>query len=69
MLDSKDRNVNAKELIKRLENAGFVYDRSPASSHRIYKKKGFPQISIPYHGSKDIPIGLANKILKQAGLK
>lgn len=61
--------MNAKDLISLLEKAGFEFDRSPASSHRIYKKKGFPQISVPYHGSKDIPIGLANKILKQAGIK
>ncbi|MCQ2106341.1 MAG: type II toxin-antitoxin system HicA family toxin [Fibrobacter sp.] len=61
--------MNAKELIKKLEQAGFVLDRIPGSSHRIYKKKGFPQISVPYHGSQDLKKGTENKILKAAGLK
>ncbi|MGN6604524.1 MAG: type II toxin-antitoxin system HicA family toxin [Ginsengibacter sp.] len=26
-------------------------------------------ISVPWHGSKEVPTGLANKLLKQAGLK
>ncbi|MCF0225473.1 MAG: type II toxin-antitoxin system HicA family toxin [Fibrobacter sp.] len=61
--------MNAKELIKKLEDAGFTFSRSCGTSHRVYKKEGFPTISVPFHGSKDIAIGTANKILKQAGVK
>lgn len=61
--------MNAKDLAKKLEKAGFVLDRIPGSSHRIYKKKGFPQISLPFHGAKDMKKGTINQILKTAGLK
>ena len=60
--------MKAKDLIKLLKKQGFKETRTPASSHRIYIKKGFPPISVPYH-AKDIPIGTLNKILKDAGQK
>ncbi len=60
--------MNAKELIKKLEQAGFTFDRANGS-HRIYKKEGPKPITVPYHGNKDLKIGTANKILKDAGLK
>lgn len=60
--------MEAKELIKLLKKNSFKEKRTPASSHRIYVKNGFPPISVPYH-AKDIPIGTLNKILKDAGLK
>jgi len=31
-------------------------------------KEGKRSIPVPVHGKKDIPIGLARKILKQAGI-
>lgn len=60
--------MKAKDLIKLLKKNGFKEKRTPASSHRIYTKNGFPPISVPYH-TKDIPLGTLNKILKDAGLK
>lgn len=60
--------MKAKELIKILENAGFTHDRTNGS-HKIFEKKGFPPISVPDHGNKDMKIGTLNKILKTAGLK
>lgn len=35
----------------------------------LHMKKGNYEIPIPVHGSKDIPPGTLNKILKLAGLK
>ena len=61
--------MNAKDLEKKLVKAGFFLDRIPGSSHRIYKKKGFTQISLPFHGAKDMKKGMIHKILKAAGLK
>ncbi len=60
--------MNAKDLIKKLEDAGYKLSRSKGS-HRTYTKQGRKSVTVPYHGSKDIPIGTANKILKEAGLK
>ncbi|MCF0216265.1 MAG: type II toxin-antitoxin system HicA family toxin [Fibrobacteraceae bacterium] len=51
--------MNSKELIKKLEDAGFTFSRSCGTSHRVYKKEGFPIISVPFHGTKDIAIGTA----------
>ncbi len=61
--------MNAKQLIKKFGDAGWEFDREGKGSHKIYKHPTKGIISIPYHGSKDIPTGLLNKLLKQAGLK
>jgi len=60
--------MNSAEIIKRLEKAGWVL-RGTKGSHHIYTH---PQrgghISVP-HPKKDMGVGLAHKLLKQAGLK
>jgi predicted RNA binding protein YcfA (HicA-like mRNA interferase family) len=38
------------------------------TSHRIYEKDGV-RMTVPFHGSKEVPKGLALKILKDAGIK
>ena len=62
--------MNAKELIKRMEENGWRFEREGKGSHKIYRnpKYDYP-ISVPFHGSKDIAKGLLRKLLKQAGLK
>ena len=37
-------------------------------SHIIYSKKGFPNVPVPYHASKEIPEPLRLSIKKQMGL-
>ncbi len=62
--------MTAKELEKKILAVGYVLTRESGGSHKQYKHPNRPElISIPFHGSKDISIGLVNKILKQAGLK
>jgi len=60
--------VNSADIIKKLEKAGWVL-RGVKGSHHVYTH---PQrgghISVP-HPKKDLGVGLANKLLKQAGLK
>jgi len=56
------------ELYKLLENDGWYIKTT--SKHRKYihaSKPGF--ISVGKHGSKKVPTGTLNKILKDAGLK
>jgi len=60
--------MNSASIIKQLEKAGWVL-RGVKGSHHIYthpKKSG--HITVP-HPKKDLGVGLANKLLKQAGLK
>ncbi|KAA0991587.1 type II toxin-antitoxin system HicA family toxin [Dyadobacter aurulentus] len=61
--------MNAKQLIKLLEESGWQEVRCKGS-HRIFKHREIPAtIPVACHGSKDIPIGTLNKILKMSGLK
>lgn len=57
------------ELVKLLERNGFELLREKGSI-RYYAKPGVEQlIRIDYHGSKDVPEGTCEFILKSAGLK
>jgi len=39
-------------------------------SHKIFVHKDYDfSLPVPYHGTKEVATGLAEKILKQAGLK
>jgi len=60
--------MNSADLIKRLEQAGWIL-RNVRGSHHIYAhplRSG--HISVP-HPKKDLGTGLVHKLLKQAGLK
>ena len=60
--------MTSKELIKKLEKAGW-HEVRQSGSHKIFKHAESPEtISVPFH-NKDLGTGLVNKILKQAGLK
>lgn len=60
--------MNSAEIIKRLQDDGWVL-RGVKGSHHVYTHPHKPgHISVP-HPKKDLGIGLANKLLKQAGLK
>ncbi|NEZ80407.1 type II toxin-antitoxin system HicA family toxin [Clostridium botulinum] len=59
--------MNAKELIKKAKEQGWEIKRQSGSHVKL--KKGNSTTIIPYHGSKDIPVGTLNQIFKQLGLK
>ena len=59
--------LTGKQLVKLLLEDGWTLDRI-AGSHYILVK-GEKTISVPVHGNKDLPQGLLNKLMKQAGLK
>jgi predicted RNA binding protein YcfA (HicA-like mRNA interferase family) len=57
------------ELIRLLERNGFEIVREKGSI-RYYAKPGLDKlIRIDYHGSREIPAGTCDAILKAAGLK
>jgi len=57
------------ELVRLLEHNGFEIVKEKGSI-RYYGKAGWDKlIRVDYHGSKEIPTGTCNAILKAAGLK
>lgn len=55
-----------KDLLKLLLDDGWEIKRIKGSHHHL--QKGNKHETIPIHG-KDVPTGLLNTILKNAGLK
>ncbi|TAG57282.1 MAG: type II toxin-antitoxin system HicA family toxin [Cytophagales bacterium] len=60
-------NLKVKEIIKRLENDGWVL-RSQKGSHMVFKKAGVTDlITLPNHGMNAEPsIGVVKSIFKIA---
>ena len=57
------------ELVRVLEKNGYFIIKEKGSI-RYYSKPGCNKlIRIDYHGSKEVPTGTCNFILKSAGLK
>jgi predicted RNA binding protein YcfA (HicA-like mRNA interferase family) len=60
--------MNSKELIKLLERDGWVLRGSKGSHHVFHHPTKLGHLTVP-HPKKDLGIGLAQKLLKQAGFK
>lgn len=58
--------LNHKEIIKILEQVGFVFERQ-RGSHKIFKKEA-TGITIPCHDNKDLKRGTLRNILRQADI-
>jgi len=57
------------ELVRLLERSGFELIKEKGSI-RYYGKEGLNKlIRVDYHGSREIPMGTCDAILKAAGLK
>ncbi len=59
--------VTGRELLKLLRTNGWQIDRIRGSHHIM--TKGTKTVSVPVHGSKDLPRGTVNAILKEAGIR
>ena len=58
-----------REIVKRLKQLGFVFDRQAAGSHEIwYHSNTHRYTTIPNHPG-DMPEGTLRAILKQAGIE
>lgn len=57
--------VNAKEIVKILEEIGYVFDRQKGS-HLILIKKGARSIPVPNH--KPVSYRTVEAIIKQSGI-
>jgi predicted RNA binding protein YcfA (HicA-like mRNA interferase family) len=61
--------MKSSELVRKFQQAGCIEIRQ-TGSHKIFKDPKTGQIMpVPFHGAKEVGTGLANKILKKAGLK
>lgn len=59
-----------RELIRKIKKAGWKLDRQAGGSHELYRHPEYDySIIIAEHGKKEVGTGLANDILKKAGLK
>lgn len=56
--------MKSTELNRKALKMGWIFVRQDGTSHRIYEKSGV-EISIPYHGAKEVPTGTCLKILKE----
>ena len=65
--DKKECRVKSKELHRRFVKAGWVFDHAEGS-HYFYVKDGVMTEPIPYHGSKEMGTGIANKLIRRYGV-
>jgi len=62
-------SYTARDVIKKLRKAGFVFDRQAKGSHEIwYNPTTKRRTTIPNHQGVDIPKGTLKAIIKEAGL-
>ena len=61
--------MNFNELVRLLERHGFKIIKEKGSI-RYYSKPGWDKlIRVDYHGSREVPTGTCQHILKAAGIK
>ncbi|HEX8333090.1 MAG TPA: type II toxin-antitoxin system HicA family toxin [Segetibacter sp.] len=61
--------MKSSELVRKFNQAGWIEVRQ-TGSHKIFKHPvSGDTISVPFHGSKEVPTGTAKAILKKAGFK
>ncbi|MDO8579508.1 MAG: type II toxin-antitoxin system HicA family toxin [bacterium] len=65
----KLNRLPARKVIQKLKKAGF-FEIHKRGSHQYFKSADSTKtVTVPIHGSKDIPIGtLYNIVVRQAGL-
>jgi predicted RNA binding protein YcfA (HicA-like mRNA interferase family) len=62
-------SLNAKQVIRALQDADFVIARISGSHHYlIHRFRPDRRVTVPFHGGRDLPRGTIRAILDQAGL-
>lgn len=59
--------MKSSEFLKEVKRKGWVLLRQGKGSYQIFTKNGI-QVTIPYHGSKELGKGLEMKLGKEMGL-
>ncbi|QQL50429.1 type II toxin-antitoxin system HicA family toxin [Mucilaginibacter ginkgonis] len=60
------QSYSSREIIKLLEDGGFILDQVKGSHHIYYHPVDKKRAVVP-HPKKELPYGTARSILKQAG--
>ena len=61
-------SMKAREVIRALEQAGFVVVRSSGSHHRlVHRADPTGQTTVPVHQGRDLAHGTLRSIIRQAG--
>ncbi|MFZ2522078.1 MAG: type II toxin-antitoxin system HicA family toxin [Minisyncoccia bacterium] len=61
--------ISARKVVQKLKKAGFTKTHQRGSHLYFINEHGTKTVTVPTHGSKDIPIGtLYNIVARQAGL-
>ncbi len=60
--------MTAREILKKLKDDGWFIVDQRGSHVQLKHPEKEGKVTVPNHGSKDIPIGTAKQILKQAGI-
>ena len=61
--------LSARKVIQKLKKVGFIETHQRGSHLYLKSKDGTKIVTVPIHGSKDIPIGtLYSIVVRQAGL-
>jgi mRNA interferase HicA len=56
--------MKSSELVRKFKQAGWIEIRQ-SGSHKIFKNPNSGEtVPVPYHGSKEVPSGLAKKLMK-----
>ncbi|HEY5300204.1 MAG TPA: type II toxin-antitoxin system HicA family toxin [Acetobacteraceae bacterium] len=60
--------VNARQVLRALQRAGFVLDRI-VGSHHVLAHPDDPRrtVTVPLHGARDLKLGTLRSIIRQAG--
>ncbi len=68
-MSDKLNRLPARKVIQKLKKAGFSEIHQRGSHVYFRSEDGTKTVTVPAHGSKDIPIGtLYNIVVRQAGL-
>ncbi len=65
----KLNRLPARKVLQKLKSLGFIETHQRGSHLYLKSADGAKVVTLPIHGSKDIPLGtLHNIVVKQAGL-
>jgi predicted RNA binding protein YcfA (HicA-like mRNA interferase family) len=61
------KRVSGRQMVRVLEQRGWVVVRTKGSHHRL-EKPGFPPVTVPVHGNRTLKPGTQRGIMQTAGL-
>lgn len=61
--------MNSKQVLKLAKEKGWIVKSQKGSHIKLLNEETNKICIVPYHGTKEIPPGTLNNILKQLGLK